>query len=257
MEFFDTHAHLYVDEFESDRQNVINEAIKCGVKKIVLPAIDSSSHQILIDLAQQYPNIMLPLMGLHPTSVNKGYKNELSIVEQYISQSSLFFGIGEIGIDLYWDKTHFTEQVDAFTTQIKWAKELGWPVVIHTRESFDITLNILEPLVDEKLKGVFHCFGGSIEQANRAVEMGFKLGIGGVVTFKNSTLPEVLKLVGMEHLVLETDCPYLAPVPHRGKRNESSYLALIAAKMADIFQVSIDEVARVTTLNANNLFANH
>jgi TatD DNase family protein len=254
MEFFDTHAHLYVNEFDADRNKVVEDAFTNEVNQIVLPAIDSNSHQNLIDLASQYPGKLLPLMGLHPTSVDKGYKNELSIVEKYISQGSLFYGIGEIGIDLYWDKSHLKEQLDAFVTQVNWAKELGLPVVIHTRDSFDVAKEALKPLADSKLKGVFHCFAGSYEQAHQAVQMGFKLGIGGVVTFKNSTLSGVIKQIGLEHLVLETDSPYLAPVPYRGKRNESSYLALVAKKLSEVFNVPVEEVAKTTSANATKLF---
>jgi TatD DNase family protein len=254
MELIDTHAHLYASEFNHDRDSIINEAIKSGITKMVLPAIDSEWHEPMIELAERYPGHLFPMMGLHPTSVNKDYKNELSVAERYISQGSLFFGIGEIGIDLYWDKTYVDEQVDAFITQINWAKQLNRPVVIHTRDSMDFTLNLLEPLVDGHLRGIFHCFGGTPEQAQRVMDMGFLLGIGGVVTFKNGKLGPVLQHTGLNHIVLETDCPYLAPVPYRGKRNESKYLHLIAGKMAEILNISREEVANVTTRNAIELF---
>lgn len=254
MEFIDTHAHLYASEFNHDRDSVIHGAIESGINKMLLPAIDSEWHEHMIELAAKYPGHLFPLMGLHPTSVKNDYKNELSVVERNLSQSSLFIGIGEIGIDLYWDKTYVDEQIDAFVTQVNWAKQLNLPVVIHTRDSMDFTLNILEPLVDSRLRGVFHCFGGSVEQATRVIEMGFFLGIGGVVTFKNGNLEPVLQRVGLEKTVLETDCPYLAPVPHRGKRNESKYLFLIADKIANVLNMSTEEVAEITTKNATDLF---
>jgi len=254
MEFIDTHAHLYAEEFIADKNEVLQQAINEGVTKIVLPAIDSKHHQEMISMAEQNPGVLFPLIGLHPTSVDGNYKKELSIIENYLSQRSLFHGIGEIGIDLYWDKTHFKEQLDAFNTQVKWAIEMDWPIVIHTRNSFTEVYDALEPLVNNSLKGIFHCFGGTLEEANRIKNIGFMIGIGGVVTFKNSQLTNVLKQVELNHIVLETDSPYLAPVPYRGKRNESSYIKLVAQQLASIYQVPIEQIAAQTTDNALRVF---
>jgi TatD DNase family protein len=254
MHFIDTHAHLYADEFAHDKKEVIQRALEVGVTKIILPAIDLKYHEPMITLAEEFPGVLYPLIGLHPTSVNADYKKELAVVENYLSQHSLFYGIGEIGIDLYWDKTHFKEQVDAFTTQVKWAIEMNWPIVIHTRNSFNEVYQALEPLVTSNLKGIFHCFGGTLEEARRVEQIGFMLGIGGVVTFKNSQLSDVLKQVALNHIVLETDSPYLAPVPFRGKRNESSYIHLVAEQLASIYQVPLEEVANQTTQNALSIF---
>jgi len=254
MEFIDTHAHLYADEFSNDKKEILQNAKDEDVNRIILPAIDSKNHKAMISMAEEYPKILYPLMGLHPTSVKSNYMKELAQVENYISQRSLFYGIGEIGIDLYWDKTHFKEQLDAFITQVKWAIELNWPIVIHTRDSFDEVYKALEPLVTDDLIGIFHCFGGTIEQANRATEMGFLLGIGGVVTFKNTNLRNTLKQIDLNHIVLETDSPYLAPVPKRGKRNESSYIKLIAETVSSVYNQPIDQIAEITTQNALRVF---
>lgn len=254
MEFIDTHTHLYTEEFNEDRQEVLTRAQEAGVTRMILPAIDSESHQQMIQLAKDNPSMLYPLMGLHPTSVKENYKQELAIVENYLSERSLFHGIGEIGIDLYWDKTYYKEQADAFTTQVKWAKEMNWPVVIHTRDSFNEVYQLLEPMVTDDFTGIFHCFGGTVEEAQQIIKMGFKLGIGGVLTFKNSRFDQVLQQVDLNHIVLETDSPYLAPVPFRGKRNESSYLVKVAEKLADVHQIAVEEVARVTTKNALRVF---
>ncbi len=254
MEFIDTHAHLYTEEFSNDRNEVLQKAKNEGVNRIIMPAIDSKSHQDMIEMAEKHSGTLYPLMGLHPTSVKSDYKKELTIVENFISQRSLFYGIGEIGIDLYWDKTHFKEQLDAFIIQVKWAIELKWPIVIHTRDSFNEVYKALEPLVTDDFTGIFHCFGGTLEQAKQAINMGFMLGIGGVVTFKNSNLSDIIKQIDLNHIVLETDSPYLAPVPFRGKRNQSSYIKLIAEKVADIYQFPLSKVAKTTTQNAIRVF---
>jgi TatD DNase family protein len=254
MEFIDTHAHLYAEEFENDRHEMLQRAISGGVTKVILPAIDHKYHQAMISMAEKYPGILFPLMGLHPTSVGSDYKKELAIIETYLSKPTKFYGIGEIGIDLYWDKTYYKEQLDAFTIQVKWAMELNMPIVIHTRNSFNEVFSALEPLVTNSLKGIFHCFGGTVEEADKIKNIGFMMGIGGVVTFKNSFLPEVLKKVELNHIVLETDSPYLAPVPFRGKRNESSYLKLIASQLASIYEVTIEEIASQTSENACAIF---
>ncbi len=254
MEFVDTHAHLYAEEFDNDLHEVILRAKKNKINKVVLPAIDSKSHERMIALADSDKDFFVPFMGLHPTSVNENYKKELSIVENYISQRSDFYGIGEIGIDLYWDKTFYKEQLDAFCVQVEWAKEKQWPIIIHTRDSFDQVYDALKPMVGNGLTGVFHCFGGTLEQANKITDLGFRLGLGGVLTFKNSGLADVIRDVDLNHIVLETDSPYLAPVPNRGKRNESSFLLSVAQKLADAHQVNVEEVARITTQNAKKLF---
>lgn len=254
MEFVDTHAHLYTEEFDTDRNDIILRAKNEGVNRVVLPAIDSKSHEQMIKMAEENEGFAFPLMGLHPTSVDNNYKSELKIAENLISQRSFFHGIGEIGIDLYWDKTHYKEQLDAFKTQVSWAKEMNWPIVIHTRDSFDEVYQALQPLMTDDLTGIFHCFGGTEAQANLIIEMGFKIGIGGVLTFKNSKLSDVIKKIDINHIVLETDSPYLAPVPFRGKRNESSYLNLIASKLAEVYHISINELAKITTENAIRVF---
>lgn len=254
MEFIDTHAHIYSKEFNDDRDEVLKRAFDQEIKKIILPAIDSETHEQMLQLSDKYPGQLYPLMGLHPTSVNKNYKNELAIVEKFIAERSLFYGIGEIGVDLYWDKTYAKEQEDAFKTQVKWAIELNWPIVIHTRNSFNEVYRLLEPLVTDDLTGIFHCFSGTVEQAKMVADMGFYMGLGGVLTFKNSGLRDVIEHVDINHLVLETDSPYLAPHPKRGKRNESSYIRLVANKLAEVKGVSLEQVAKVTTENAIRVF---
>jgi len=254
MEFIDTHAHLYVEDFSEDRNEVLQKAKKEGVNRIILPAIDSQSHKAMIAMSETYPETVYPLMGLHPTSVKEDYKKELTLVENYIAQGSLFHGIGEIGIDLYWDKTFYKQQIDALRIQVKWALELKLPLVIHTRDSFDEVYKILKPLVTNDMIGIFHCFGGTVEQANRITEMGFLLGIGGVVTFKNTNLRQLLSEIDINHIVLETDSPYLAPVPFRGKRNQSSYIKLVAEKVAEVYKIPLKKVAEITTQNALRVF---
>ena len=252
--FIDTHSHIYENEFQDDRTEVIQRALAAGVKQIVLPDIDSESRPRMLELSEAWPEIMLPSIGLHPTSVKENYKKELAEVEHWLGIRP-FCGIGECGIDLYWDKTWYQEQVKAFEYQLEIAKEAALPVIIHARESVEEIFQILKrhPYV----KGIFHCFTGSPEDARRAVEMGFMLGIGGVLTFKNSGLSETLRQIGTDSLVLETDAPYLAPVPFRGKRNESSYIPLIAQKMADTFETDLKKIEEITTRNAMNLFTLH
>ncbi|MCD6347582.1 MAG: TatD family hydrolase [Bacteroidales bacterium] len=253
MHLIDTHCHLYLPEFDSDRDMVIQRAITNKVDAFFLPNIDSSTIPPLIRLSSQYPSIMFPLMGLHPTSVEEDYKQELNKVEKQLQQNK-FFGIGEIGIDLYWDKSFKSEQEDALKTQLHWAKELDIPVVIHIRDSFKETVRVIESTGDT-YKGIFHCFTGTLEEANIAIDLGFHLGIGGVLTFKNSQLDQVISKLELSHLVLETDAPYLAPVPKRGKRNESAYLAYTAKRLADIFNLHSDQIADITTKNAREIFA--
>ncbi len=251
--FIDSHSHIYSSDFVDDLQEVIKRAEKAGVKKIILPNIDSGSIQDMLKVSSKFSGVCFPLIGLHPTSVNGSYKNELELVEEWLGKEK-FYGVGEIGIDLYWDKTYLKEQELALTWQIKLAKEASLPIVIHVRDSFNEVFNIVEEEQDGNLKGIFHCFAGSIEEAWKIIGLGFKLGIGGVVTFKNSNLKEVLKEIDINHLVLETDSPYLAPVPFRGKRNESAYIQYIAKQVAGIYQLPIDKVAEITSKNVEKLF---
>lgn len=249
----DTHSHIYSEDFNSDIDEVIQNAYNNGVKKIVLPNIDSGSIKRLVDLSNSYPHICYPLMGLHPTSVAADYKEELEAIEYWLNKQK-FYGIGEIGIDLYWDRTYINEQKDAFRHQIKLAKSKELPIVIHLRNSFDEVFEIVQEEQDGLLKGIFHCFSGDEIEAKKIIDLGFLLGIGGVLTFKNSNLSKVIEKIDLKHLVLETDSPYLAPVPKRGRRNESSYLAYIAQKLAEVYQIPVEEVAEITTSNACNMF---
>ena len=251
--FIDTHTHLYAEEFANDLDLLMEKAIAAGVEKFYLPNIDSSTVDAMHALCTRYPGHCFPMIGLHPCSVKENYRAELDIL--YVKlQTGSYVAIGEIGIDLYWDKTFFAEQTIAFEEQIKWALDYQLPIVIHCRNSFDEIFTILSRFRTLP-KGIFHCFSGNSEQAKKIIEStGFKLGIGGVVTFKNSGLDKVIEAIDLEQLVLETDAPYLAPVPHRGKRNEPAYIPLIAAKIADIKKVSIQEVGRITSKNAQEIF---
>ncbi|MBK9190662.1 MAG: TatD family hydrolase [Crocinitomicaceae bacterium] len=250
----DTHTHLFSKEFEADRDIVIKNAIQSGVSKMLLPNVDLESIEAMHLVSEKYPDVCFPMMGLHPCSVKENWQDELAVVKSWLDKKT-YCAVGEIGIDLYWDKTTLSYQQKAFRQQIIWAKEKKLPVVIHVREAFEETFEIVDELNDENLSGVFHCFTGNIDQANHIVSYGnFKLGIGGVVTFKNGGLDKVLPDIDLKHLVLETDSPYLAPVPHRGKRNESAYLRIIAEKLAVTKGVSIEEVETVTNQNALALF---
>jgi TatD DNase family protein len=250
--FVDTHAHLYLNEFKNDLEKTLQRSEEVGVERIYLPNIDHTSIDDMLELEAKYPQCIATI-GLHPCSVKKDFERELYVVEDWLRKRS-FVAIGEIGTDLYWNKTHWKEQVEAFKIQARWAKEYNLPIIIHCRDSMDETIALVKELQIEGLKGIFHCFGGSIEQAQQIIDLGFLLGIGGVVTFKKAGLEQVLLEIGLEHLVLETDSPYLAPVPHRGKRNESAYVPIIAQKIAEIKQISIAEVAQATTQNAQRLF---
>ncbi len=249
----DTHAHIYSEEFLEDIDEVITRAYDNDVRKIVLPNIDSSSVKKMLDLADQYPQICYPLMGLHPTSVGEDYEEELELIEFWLKKRK-FYGIGEIGIDLYWEQKYLEEQIKAFRHQLRLAKEYKLPVVLHVRESFDEVVAVLEEENQADLTGVFHSFTGTVEQANKIVALGFKIGIGGIVTFKNSGLDQVIAQVHPQHLILETDAPYLTPTPFRGKRNESAYLIHVARKIAELHDMSVNEVAKITSANAVNLF---
>lgn len=255
MTFIDTHTHLYSEEFKDDRTGMIDLAITKGVNKFYLPNIDSSSISGMLELELQYPDHCFPMMGLHPCSVKENYQEELAVVKQWLD-TRRFLAIGEIGLDLYWDKTFIKEQEIAFRQQIEWALHYNYTIDIHCRNAFDEIYAILKSY--SKLpKGVFHCFSGTIEQAEQVLAFGdFKLGIGGVVTFKNSGLDKVVEHIDMKHLILETDAPYLAPMPYRGKRNESGYIPLIAEKIAILKGTTVDTVAKATTQNALDIFEN-
>lgn len=249
--FIDTHSHIYEEEFREDRAATVQRALEANVKYIVLPDIDSESRGRMLALEAQYPDMMFPLAGLHPTSVHENYREELTQVEKQLGTHT-FYGIGECGIDLYWDKSTYKEQVKAFEHQLGLAKDMNFPIIIHSRESLPEIFQVLKK--HPHVKGILHCFPGNEEEAVLACEMGFLLGIGGVVTFKNSAMAKAVQKVGIEHLVLETDSPYLAPVPFRGKRNESGYIPLIAAKIAELTGEDIKKIEAVTTQNAMNLF---
>lgn len=253
MQLIDTHTHLFLPEFNSDRDQVIAKARDNGLVKLLLPNVDKNTIEHLIDFADSYPDFCLPMMGLHPTSVNENYKKELQDIENWLAKRK-FYAIGEIGIDLYWDKTYKQQQEEAFRLQIDLAKKYGLPVVIHARESFEEIFTIFDEVFDNKLTGVFHAFTGNENQAEKIINWGFKIGIGGIVTFKNAGLDKVVHNIDINHIVLETDSPYLAPVPKRGKRNESAYIVYIAQKIAEIKNISIEEVAQITTNNARELF---
>jgi TatD DNase family protein len=250
----DTHTHLYSKEFDADRTELIQKAIDSGVKRFFLPNVDSESIPGMFQVEKQFPENCFAMMGLHPCSVNQTYQQELKVVEHWLSKRK-FVAIGEIGIDLYWDKTFFEQQQDAFRTQIQWAKKYNLPYVIHSRSSFDETMQVVNEFKNDNIKAIFHCFSGNVEQAEQVIGAGdFKLGIGGVVTFKNSGLDKVVEAIDLKHIVLETDAPYLAPMPYRGKRNEPDYLVLVAKKIAEIKKISIEEVAAVTTQNSIDVF---
>ncbi len=253
MLFVDTHTHLYLEEFDTGRDEIVRAAIEAGVEYLFLPQIDSQTYSPMMNLCQQFPNNCFPMMGLHPTSVKENYRQELRFVEKQLADIN-YIAIGEIGIDLYWDKSRLKEQQEAFRLQLKWAKELQLPVSIHIREAFDEVFSVLEHEANDQLRGVFHSFTGNEEQAKRALEYGFLLGVGGIFTFKNSGLDKIIENVDLEKLILETDSPYLAPTPKRGKRNESAYIIYIAQKLAELKQIQLDELAEQTTLNAFNLF---
>jgi TatD DNase family protein len=249
----DTHTHLYSEEFDQDRSEMIQRAIDAGVTRFFIPAIDSTCIEAMYDLEKNYPDHVFLMMGLHPTYVKDNYLEELQHVENELAKRK-FYAIGEIGIDLYWDKTHLIEQQMAFRRQIQWAKKYKLPIVIHCREAFDEIFEILEEEKSPELYGIFHCFSGTYEQALSAISYNMKLGIGGVVTFKNGKIDQFLNQIDLEHIVLETDSPYLAPIPYRGKRNESSYLINVLDKLSQIYGLSIDEIARITTDNSKVIF---
>lgn len=249
----DTHAHLYLDVFDDDIEEVIRRAQAQGVKQVLLPNIDESSIDALHDLVDRDPTYFKPMLGLHPCSVQGDYQRQLTTLYKYLDPD-LHIAIGEIGLDYYWDKTFIEEQKEAFKTQVKWAEKHDLPIVIHSRDSIDDILEILEEMKIEGLRGVFHCFTGTAEQAERVMALSFYMGLGGVLTFKNSGLDKVVSHLPLEYMILETDAPYLTPHPYRGKRNESSYVRLVAEKLADTLAMPVQDVEKVTSDNAKKLF---
>lgn len=250
----DTHSHIYGEEFDADRAEVVERARQAGVTKIILPNVDAESLPRMLAMEAAYPDFCYAAIGLHPTSVDALYKQALEWVHNELERRT-WTAIGEIGIDLYWDKTFINEQTEAFRQQIEWAVAYKLPVIIHTRNSIQETLQTLKPYCGSGLTGVFHCFSGTEDDAKQIIDLGgFKLGIGGVLTFKNSTLPAVLRTISPEHLILETDAPYLTPAPYRGKRNESAYVKFTALKLAEVYGCSVDDISEITTRNAQTLF---
>lgn len=254
MNFIDTHTHLYAQEFKDDRKAVVEKAINNGVSKLFLPNIDIHSIQPMLDLCWDFPQNCFPMMGLHPCSVDKHVEAHLFQIQKWLKKRK-FYAVGEIGLDYYWSEEFKEQQIRAFKLQIQWAIQMDLPIVIHSRNSNEDVISILKEMKHPKLRGIFHCFGGNAEQAKEVVELGFLLGIGGVITFKNGGLDKAIEEIDLTHLVLETDSPYLAPVPHRGKRNESFYILEIAKKLAELKKVGLAQVAKITTQNAKKVFA--
>ena len=253
MQFIDTHCHLYLEEFSRDIEEVIRRAGEAGVIRFFLPNIDSGSEGDMMNLEHDYQDVVFSMMGLHPCSVKENWKTELKGVEEWLARRS-FRGVGEVGLDYYWDRNFDKEQAIVFDEQLKWSRDLSLPIIIHSRDSMDDCIKMVEARQDGRLKGIFHCFTGNYDQARKIIDAGFYLGIGGVVTYKNSGLDKILDRVELNRLVLETDAPYLSPVPYRGKRNESSYIPIIAQRIAEIKKTPVEEVASVTTANANLIF---
>jgi TatD DNase family protein len=250
MEFIDTHTHLYLDNFKEDRDEIIELALAKGVKKFLLPNIDEESYPQMMDLTVKFPENIFPI---HPSSVDENYQNLLDKYKELL-ESGKFIAVGEIGIDLYWEKKFKEQQMDAFKQQLQWSLDFDMAVSIHTRDSFEVVKEVIDSFGNQKFKGIFHCFTGTKNQADWMISKGFLLGIGGIVTFKNSGLDKTLEQIELKNLVLETDSPFLTPSPYRGKRNNSSYIPLIAEKIAEIYSVSIEDVANITTENAKTVF---
>lgn len=253
MRLVDTHAHLYLNDFKADMSAVVQKAKQNGIEKVYLPAIDNETHQDLLNLVDSNPDFFRPMMGVHPCSIKENYLEELAIARKLLDSRSDWSAVGEIGLDYHWDLSFKEQQKEAFDTQVNWAIQMDLPVVIHSRKSTYDCVELLKPYKG-KVKGIFHCFSGSLEEAKEITKLGLLLGIGGVVTYKNSGLKDVLPEIGLEHLVLETDSPYLTPVPHRGKRNESAYIRFVADEIAHVLGKSVSEVANATTQNAEKLF---
>ncbi|MGY5355365.1 TatD family hydrolase [Wenyingzhuangia sp. IMCC45467] len=253
MIFTDTHTHLNSEQFDDDRNEMINRAIKAGVKRLFVPSVDSNYTQSMFDVAEKFPNNIHLMMGVHPTHIKENYKEELTIAREWL-ETGKFVAVGEIGIDLYWDDTYINQQKEAFKTQVQWAKELGLPINIHCRNAFKEVFEVLEEEKSDKLFGVFHCFTGTLEDAQKAISYNLKLGIGGVATFKNGKIDKFLAQIPLKDIVLETDAPYLAPTPFRGKRNESVYVINVAEKLATIYGKTLEEIAQITTQNSVDIF---
>ncbi|MBD1387279.1 TatD family hydrolase [Mucilaginibacter rigui] len=253
MVLTDTHTHLYYETDAVKRSELMQRCIQNDVSRLFLPNVDAASVPLMFELLEAYPVNCYPMLGLHPCSVKNNWEEELAVIQPALHQHKIY-AIGEIGIDLYWDKTFLTEQIQAFKLQIKWAKALKLPIVIHCRDAFDEVYRVLLDEHDENLRGIFHCFAGTLEQAEKITALGFYLGIGGVVTYKNAGLDKILPQINLKHVVLETDSPYLTPVPYRGKPNESSYLIYVAQKVADLYQIFVEEVAEITTENSKKIF---
>lgn len=253
MQLIDSHTHLYLTQFDDDREEVVKRAIEKGVTKMLLPNIDRNSVEAMINMSADYPGICYPMIGIHPTSIKDDYRKQLQVVHENIRKYK-FIAIGEIGIDLYWDTTYATEQEEAFTEQIKIAGKENLPLVIHTRESLEVVLSLLDEAKIPGLRGVFHAFTGDYSQACQIIERGFLIGVGGILTFPNSSLDKTLERIDMKNIILETDSPFLAPVPKRGKRNESAYLRYIAERLSEIKKRPLEEIAQITTSNCNKLF---
>lgn len=251
--FIDSHAHLYLPQFEEDIDEVIQRAIDSNVQKIFLPNIDSSTTEAMYALSDKYPEVCYPMMGLHPCSVKENYKEELAHIKE-IKETRKIYGVGELGVDLYWDKTFEKEQIIAFQTQIEWAIEWKLPIIIHSRDALHLTIDIVENMKHPDLTGVFHCFAGTLEQAERIRAVGFYLGVGGVATFKNGGMDKTLPDMDLNGIILETDSPYLTPAPHRGKRNESAYIPLVAERIALLKDMALADVMNQTTINSQQLF---
>ena len=251
----DTHCHLYAEVFNEDIQHVFDRATHAGVTGIYLPAIDSTTHDAMLALEKQYNSGCYAMMGLHPCSVKENYKEELECVRDWHNRRN-FAGVGETGLDLYWDKSFIRQQREALEYQADLALKYNLPLILHTREAMNETIEVIRNFSSQGLRGIFHCFGGSMEEAEEIIQMGFYLGIGGVITYKNSGLHKILPLLGLQYLVLETDAPYLSPVPHRGKRNEPSYLSIVAERLAVITNTPLEEVKSVTSANARKVFTN-
>ncbi|MCG1037536.1 TatD family hydrolase [Polaribacter sargassicola] len=249
----DTHTHLYSEQFNEDRTAMVQRAKDAGISRFFIPAIDSTYTEKMFALEKEFPNDVFLMMGLHPTSVKENYLEELAKVKALIDQRK-FYAIGEIGMDLYWDKSFLTQQQEAFKTQIQWAKEKKMPINIHCRDAFNEVFEVLESEKSDDLRGIFHCFTGTLDQAKQAISYNMKLGIGGVATFKNGKIDKFLNEIDLKHIVLETDAPYLAPTPYRGKRNESAYLTNVVDKLVDIYGISYQEIAEITTQNSKDVF---
>ncbi len=249
----DTHTHLYSEAFDKDRPEVIKKAMDQGIERFFIPAIDSTYTEAMFNLRDAHPENIFLMMGLHPTHVKENYKDELRHVEEMLSEQK-FYAVGETGIDLYWDKTFLEQQREAFHFQIQLAKKHKLPIVIHCRDAFDEIFEVLESEIGDDLFGIFHCFTGTLEQAHKAISLNMKLGIGGVVTFKNGKIDTFLKEIPLKHIVLETDSPYLAPAPYRGKRNESAYLINVLEKLSEVYGVSKEKIADITTENSKEIF---